>query len=239
MELVGSLEERRFFGYTYHGLAVWRLDASGGVSRHPLLGSQVHVSQGTAASDLNGDGLMDLALVDGNLATGPVLVVLVGQRDGLPVVEGRYRLPGTGGQVLPGDVNGDGATDLVVLGRNMEGGPGGAFVFLNQNTPATAIAAETAATPSAFVLGANYPNPFNPATTIPLALPAGAEEVDLTIYNVLGQPVRRVWAGSLAAGEHRMAWDGRDAAGSAGGGWGLLVSVAGGRPDEHPQDGQN
>ena len=215
MELVGSLEERRFFGYTYHGLAVWRLDASGGVSRHPLLSSQVHVSQGTAASDLNGDGLMDLALVDGNLATGPVLVVLVGQRDGLPVVEGRYRLPGTGGQVLPGDVNGDGATDLVVLGRNMEGGPGGAFVFLNQNTPATAVAAETAATPSTFVLGANYPNPFNPATTIPLALPAGAEEVDLTIYNVLGQPVRRVWAGSLVAGEHRLAWDGRDAQGQS------------------------
>ena len=214
MELVGSLEERRFFGYTYHGLAVWRLDASGGVSRHPLLGSQVHVSQGTAASDLNGDGLMDLAVVDGNLATGPALVVLVGQRDGLPVVEGRYRLPGTGGQVLPGDVNGDGATDLVVLGRNMEGGSGGAFVFLNQNTPATAIAAETETTPSTFVLGANYPNPFNPATTIPFVVPAGVGDVDLTIYNVLGQPVRRVWAGSLAAGEHRLAWDGRDTQGS-------------------------
>ena len=78
---------------------------------------------------------------------------------------------------------------------------------------ATAIAAETATTPSIFVLGANYPNPFNPATTIPLTVPAGAEEIDLTIYNVLGQPVRRVWAGSLAAGEHRLAWDGQDAQG--------------------------
>ena len=204
-----------FFDYTYHGLDLWRLDASGGVSRHPLLGSQVHVSRGAAtASDLNGDGLLDLAVIDGNLATGPALVVLVGQRDGRPVVEGRYRLPGTGGQVLPGDVNGDGATDLVVLGRNMEGGPGGAFVFLNQNTPATAIAAETETTPSTFVLGANYPNPFNPATTIPFVVPAGVGDVDLTIYNVLGQPVRRVWTGSLAAGEHRLAWDGRDTQGS-------------------------
>ncbi len=214
VEFVGSLELRRFSSdYTNHGLVVWRLDASGGMSRHPLLGSQVHVSRGATASDFNGDGLLDLAVVDGNLATGPALVVLTGQRDGLPVVEGRYRLPGTGGQVLPGDVNGDGAVDLVVLGRNMEGGPGGAFVFLNQHTPATAIAAETPTTPTAFVLGANYPNPFNPATTIPLALPAQASEVALTIYNVLGQPVRRVWAGSLAAGEHRLAWDGRDAQG--------------------------
>ena len=78
------------------------------------------------------------------------------------------------------------------------------------SSAATAIEAETPTTPSAFVLGANYPNPFNPATTIPLVLPADAEEVALTIYNVLGQPVRRVWAGSLAAGAHRLAWDGRD-----------------------------
>ena len=215
VDLLGSSDRREFYpvSRTYHGLDLWRLDASGGVSRHPLLGSQVHVSPGATASDLNGDGLLDLALVDGNLATGPALVVLTGQRAGLPVVEGRYRLPGTGGPVLAGDVNGDEAADLVVLGRSVEGGPGGAFVFLNQNTPATAIEAETAITPSAFVLGANYPNPFNPATTIPLALPAGAEEVDLTIYNVLGQPVRQVWTGSLAAGEHRLAWDGRDAQG--------------------------
>ncbi len=198
---------------TYHGLALWRLDESGELVRHVLLDSEVLLPHRAIAHDLTGDGLLDLAVVDGNLATGPALVVLVGQRDGLPVVEGRYRLPGTGGQVLPGDVNGDGATDLVVLGRNMAGGPVGAFVFLNQHTPATAVTIETATVPSAFVLGANYPNPFNPATTIPLTLPASAEAVDVTIYNVLGQPVRRVWNGSLAAGAHRLAWDGRDAAG--------------------------
>ena len=73
---------------------------------------------------------------------------LVSQRDGVPVVEGRYPLPGVGSEVLAGDVNGDGATDLVVLGRSVEGGDGGAFVFLNQGVPAaTAIAAETASTP--------------------------------------------------------------------------------------------
>ena len=220
VELIGASERNLQFdpttiNPTRHGLSLWRLDASGGVERHILLDSQVRLPDGTGAiaHDLTGDGLLDLAVVDGNLATGPALVVLVGQRDGLPVVEGRYRLPGTGGPVLAGDVNGDGTTDLVVLGRSVEGGPGGAFVFLNQRSSATAVAAETATVPSAFVLGANYPNPFNPATTIPLALPADAGEVALTIYNVLGQPVRHVWAGSLAAGAHRLAWDGRDAQG--------------------------
>ena len=216
--LVGSSEQNLQFDptraiTTYHGLTLWRVDASGVVVRHTLLGPQAILPHRAIASDLNGDGLQDLAVVDGNLATGPALVVLVGQRDGVPVLEGRYRLPGTGGEVLAGDVNGDGATDLVVLGRSVEGGPGGAFVFINQGVPATAIATETVATPAAFALGANYPNPFNPTTTIPLAVPAGAKDVDLTIYNVLGQPMRQVWAGPLPAGEHQLTWDGRDAQG--------------------------
>ena len=223
--LVGTPERNLFFdflfGNTYHGLALWRVDASGGVERHDLLGPQVlvrtpYVYNGQVlARDLTGDGLLDLAVVDANVTTGSALVVLVGQRDGVPVVEGRYRLPGIGNEVLAGDVNGDGATDLVVLGRSVEGG-GGAFVFLNQGVPAaTAIAAETTTTPETFVLGANYPNPFNPATTIPVSVAAGAGDVDLTIYNVLGQPVRHVWNGPLVAGEYRLAWDGRDAQGQA------------------------
>ena len=166
VELIGppdrDLQFNPFYaGTTYYGLALWRLDASGVVSRHTLLGSQVLVPHRAIASDLTGDGRLDLAVVDGNLATGPALVVLVGQHDGVPLVEGRYRLPGTGGQVLAGDVNGDGVPDLVVLGRSVKGGPGGAFVFLNQSTPATAVAAETAPTPSTVALGANYSNPFN------------------------------------------------------------------------------
>jgi flagellar hook assembly protein FlgD len=44
-------------------------------------------------------------------------------------------------------------------------------------------------------------------------VPAEAGDADLTIYNVLGRPVRQVWAGPLAAGEHRLAWDGRDGQG--------------------------
>ena len=222
VELVGTPDRNLFFdfdvGSTYHGLALWRVDASGGVERHTLLGPQVLLPRedGVLASDLTGDGLLDLAVVDVNVATGPALVVLVGQHDGVPVVEGRYPLPGVGEEVLAGDVNGDGATDLVVLGRSVEGGDGGAFVFLNQGVPAaTAIAAETVPTPSAFALGANYPNPFNPATTIPVSVAAGTGDVDLTIYNVLGQPMRQVWNGPLAAGEHRLAWDGRDGQGQS------------------------
>ena len=197
---------------TYHGLALWRVTASGELHRRTLLGPQVQVAHRTVASDLNGDGLLDLALVDGNLATGPALVVLVGQGDGVPTVEGRYPLPGTGGPVFAIDANGDRADDLVVLGRSVEGGPDGAFVFLNKGR-VTAAAAPTATTPSNSTLGANFPNPLNPGTTIPLTVAEGVGGVNVTIYNLLGQPVREIWNGPLAPGGHRLHWDGRSVQG--------------------------
>ena len=223
VDLLGSPERNlrpRVYFNTYHGLELWRLDASGVVAHHTLFDSEVFFSSRGIARDLNGDGLLDVALVDINLATGPALVVLLGQRDGVPVLEGRYPLLGKGRQVLAGDVDGDGADDLVVLGISAEAGEGlepgagndGVFVFINQSSPVTVVASEVAV-PTAFSLDANYPNPFNPATTIPLSVPADAEDVELAIYNVLGQPVRQVWTGALAAGEHRLGWDGRDALG--------------------------
>ena len=220
VDLLGSLERDLrplVYGATTHGLALWRLDASGVLAHHTLFDSEVFFGGMGIARDLNGDGLLDVALVDINPATGPALMVLLGQHGGAPVLEGRYPLPGKGEQVLAGDVDGDGDDDLVVLGISAEAGEGlepgagndGAFVFINQGAPVTAVVAE-AVQPWAFSLGANYPNPFNPATTIPLIVPAGAEDVDVSIYNVLGQPVRQVWNGALAAGEHRLGWDGRD-----------------------------
>ena len=45
---------------------------------------------------------------------------------------------------------------------------------------------------------------------IPLDLATDAAGVSLTVYDVLGRRVRQVWDGSLEAGRHRFAWDGRD-----------------------------
>lgn len=64
------------------------------------------------------------------------------------------------------------------------------------------------AVPQSFALFQNYPNPFNPVTTIAFSLPK-KEMIRLTVYNILGQPVRRLLAGTMPAGEHRITWDGR------------------------------
>jgi len=55
----------------------------------------------------------------------------------------------------------------------------------------------------------NYPNPFNPSTTIPFVLPT-AQNVTVTIYNNVGQFVRKISSEKLPAGEHRVRWNGTD-----------------------------
>ncbi len=69
------------------------------------------------------------------------------------------------------------------------------------------------ALPDAIILQPNYPNPFNPTTTIAYALPRAAE-VHLTVYNVLGRAVRALESGYRSAGQHAVEWDGRDDDGS-------------------------
>ncbi len=54
----------------------------------------------------------------------------------------------------------------------------------------------------------NYPNPFNPSTLIPYRLSRGGH-VQLTLYNVLGQPIRTLVNGTQQAGDHSARWDGR------------------------------
>lgn len=66
--------------------------------------------------------------------------------------------------------------------------------------------------PDTFTVAQNVPNPFNPETTIGFALPR-ASDVQVVIYNVLGQEVRRLVDTSMKAGRHKVVWDSKDALG--------------------------
>ena len=68
--------------------------------------------------------------------------------------------------------------------------------------------------PEKFAINGNYPNPFNPATTIEFSLPE-AGFVGLVIYNVTGQKVRELLTGSMTPGIHTVTWDGLDDRGLA------------------------
>ena len=62
--------------------------------------------------------------------------------------------------------------------------------------------------PEQYSLSQNYPNPFNPVTQIEYSLKT-AGLVSITIYNQLGQIVRRLVNEQRPAGKHTVLWNGR------------------------------
>jgi len=71
-------------------------------------------------------------------------------------------------------------------------------------------------TPAApvFALEQNFPNPFNPITTVMFSLPTKGE-VDLGVYDVSGRLVKTLYSGVLDQGKHKATWDGSNNAGHA------------------------
>jgi hypothetical protein len=67
------------------------------------------------------------------------------------------------------------------------------------------------ARPEALALHPNYPNPFQSQTTIEYAVPE-AMEVEIAVYNMLGQRVGLLERGAKSAGVHHLAWNGRTGA---------------------------
>ena len=54
----------------------------------------------------------------------------------------------------------------------------------------------------------NFPNPFNPETTITYEL-ANAQKISIRIYNMSGQAIRTLYSGQDQAGYHRLRWNGQ------------------------------
>lgn len=63
--------------------------------------------------------------------------------------------------------------------------------------------------PAAFSIVGNYPNPFNPTTTIEFSLEKQGD-VSLDIFNITGQKVCTLESSVMAPGTHSVVWNGRD-----------------------------
>ncbi len=63
-----------------------------------------------------------------------------------------------------------------------------------------------------FSLSPANPNPFTSKTTVQYELEK-AVNVDISVYNMLGQKVRDLFSGKQSAGTHSVSWDGREDSG--------------------------
>jgi len=69
------------------------------------------------------------------------------------------------------------------------------------------------ATPDKFELKANYPNPFNPETTIPFDIPESDKEllnVNLSVFNLLGKKIVTLINEPLAPNSYTVKWNGKN-----------------------------
>jgi len=64
----------------------------------------------------------------------------------------------------------------------------------------------------AFRLLQNYPNPFNPSTTIEYQIPEEGR-VEITIFSLNGQLLKKFENTHASAGDYKVIWDGKDAGG--------------------------
>jgi steroid delta-isomerase-like uncharacterized protein len=81
-----------------------------------------------------------------------------------------------------------------------------ALGLMQQLTTAVEEKSEATAVPTGYALSQNYPNPFNPVTMINYQLPV-TSEVDLSVYNILGQRVATLVAEKQHAGSYKVEWD--------------------------------
>ncbi len=85
-------------------------------------------------------------------------------------------------------------------------------VALAKQTPPLGVAEEPPGRPAGpYGLEQNYPNPFNPRTTIAFTVPA-AEQVSLSVYDILGRRVATLLDSPVPAGLHVVQWDARNCA---------------------------
>ena len=66
-------------------------------------------------------------------------------------------------------------------------------------------------------LSRNFPNPFNPSTTIQYRVPSPGSRVRLSIYDLSGRPVRILVDAYRSGGDHVAVWRGLDDHGRAAG----------------------
>ena len=109
----------------------------------------------------------------------------------------------------------DGSNNVFVTGYSNGNGinfNGSIYTTVKYNQTSTSMMEIPLETPENYSLSQNFPNPFNPSTTIAFTLPQPAT-VQLDIFDLNGRLVTTIADGSFGVGRHQSTWDGSAANG--------------------------
>jgi protocatechuate 3,4-dioxygenase beta subunit len=156
-----------------------------------------------------------------DLGGTPLSGVLLSIKDATGKVIGYDFSDNQGDYQISGIVNGEytvqaSKVTYTSAAQNIQYIPGGGTTILVNfdltQTPVTIGGKNDAVLPKEISLLPNYPNPFNPSTSIGFTLPK-TQHARLVIYNILGQEIRELADKNFTAGVHQVIWDGRDNSG--------------------------
>ena len=108
---------------------------------------------------------------------------------------------------LPEDLS---YSNPTLLTASTDGLPVGDLYHWFPEEYATGVEQSAPSVPAEFALEANYPNPFNPETSIQYRINT-AGRVNLTVYNILGEKVKTLVNEKKVAGRYSVTWNGTNA----------------------------
>lgn len=162
----------------------------------------------TVYQKFTGDGyIIEVRIALDSLAKGGDLQVVNGAM--LPL-----RIDGTDMDPAGGDTERTLWTGWGNTGNSEDWKRPSTFGFLEVVGGPTAVEEKPVAQPLEFKLNNNYPNPFNPSTTITFSL-AAKTDVQVVVYNLLGKQIRTLVNATRNAGTYTIQWDGKDESGQA------------------------
>jgi hypothetical protein len=159
------------------------------------------------ARDIDLDNDFDLVFV--NRYSGS-LVILPNNGDGTFGAPHVIAVGETPEGVAAADLDGDEDIDIVTANRDEFT----ISILFNLINIPSGIGEGENIVPREFTLGQNYPNPFNPETRIDFNLERRAN-IDISVFNILGQEIVELINESRPAGAHSVYWNGTDKSGRA------------------------
>ncbi|MCZ7615680.1 MAG: T9SS type A sorting domain-containing protein [Ignavibacteriaceae bacterium] len=156
-------------------------------------------TEGFVTMDYENDGDIDIVTMNRRLDTNGITVFLNDGFGNFTARENCY-FPYANGvpwSIIASDFDRDGRTDIAITSTSDS-----LFVLYNLGGGTVGIQdEETEVIPDSYSLTQNFPNPFNPTTTIQFSIPVSGL-VQLSIYNILGEEVKTLLNEEKSAGNH-------------------------------------